>query len=310
MIRLSIKSKETLSNYFLNLNKPFDIYHDSKPSMIIECFSTIKSIEDRTNSLLITHENHPTLLEILLVIQRIKSFSIENSLIKFLYGFDILFNKLTYWQQTYSSKTLQTTYDEQLNLLTLIIIEFRKYEFNCSEQSLSMIDYNQRQLTIINWWLHLFGIINSRNNLNSLEKILHEFFQKSSLGDFKTRLEICEILFKYFHNENNLILNYIIKYYQQFQELIKLQINLIRKPIEEEIKKFFKIQQWKDTNYYSLKQSIDKSHQFLFKSMKKYKLLLNQPIEKFFLLYQIKFENILTKKNDFFRLIKLKINKN
>ena len=123
MIRLSLKSKETLSNYFSDLNKPFDIYHDSKPSMIIECFSTINSIEERTNYLLTTHENHPTLLEILLVIQRIKSFSIENSLIKFLYGFDILFNKLTYWQQTYASKSLQTTFDEQLNLLTTIIIQ-------------------------------------------------------------------------------------------------------------------------------------------------------------------------------------------
>jgi len=309
MIRLSIKSKQTLSNYFSHLNKPFDIYYDSKPSMIIECFSTIDSLEKRTNDLLITHENHPTLLEILLVIQRLKSFSIESSLIKFLYGFDILFSKLTYWQQTYASHSLETTYDEELNLLTSIIIKFRKYEFSCSEQSLSMIDYNQRQLTITNWWLHLFGLINSSNNLISLEKILHEFFQKSSIGDFQIRLEICEIFFQYFNNENNLILNNIIKYYQQFQQLIKEQINLIRKPIENEIKKFFQIQQWKDTNYYSLKQSIDKSHQFLFKSMKKYKQLLNQPIEKFFLLYQIKFNYLITKNEDFFRLIKLKFNK-
>ncbi|CAF4045635.1 unnamed protein product [Rotaria magnacalcarata] len=104
MIRLSIKSKETLSKYITNLNKPFDIYQDSKSSMIIESYPLVISIEKRTNQLLETHENHPTLLEILLVIQRLKSFSVESSLIKFLYGFDILFHKLTYWQETYASK--------------------------------------------------------------------------------------------------------------------------------------------------------------------------------------------------------------
>jgi hypothetical protein len=309
MIRLSQKSHSTLSNYFSDLNKPFDIYQDSKPSMIIECFSTINSIEERTKSLLLTHETHPTLTEILLVIQRIKSFSIKNSLIKFLYGFDILFNKLTYWQQTYASKSLQTTFDAELNLLTTTIIEFRKYEFNCYSQSLSMIDYNQRQLTITNWWLHLFGIMNSSNNLEIFEKNLHEFFLKSSLGDFQTRLELCQIFSKYFHNENNFILNSLLKYYQQFNESIRQQIDLIRKPIEKQIKQFLEIQQWKDTNYYSLKQSIDKSHQFLFKSIKKYRQLLNQPIEKFFGFYQIQFNNILTKNHDFFRLIKTKFNK-
>ena len=311
MIHLSVKSKETLSKFYSQLNKPFDIYHDSKPSMIIECFPTMNSIEQRTNELLLSHENHPTLLEILLVIQRLKSFSIESSLIKFLYGFDILFSKLTYWQQTYASKSLRTTYDEELILLTSIIIQFRKFEFNCSEESLSMIDYNQRQSTITNWWLHLFGSINSPNDFHSLEISLHQFFQKSSLGDFRTRLELCRIFLQYFHsNENNFILNFIIKYYQQFEELIQNQINLIRKPIESELKKFFRIQQWKDTNYYALKQSIDKSHQFLFKSMKKYRQLLNQPIEKYFLLYQIKFDNFIGKNEDFFRLIQLKIKKN
>ena len=305
MIRLSLKSKQTLSNYYLNLNKPFDIYQDSKPSMVTECFSTISSIEQRTNFLLTTHENHPTLLEILLVIQRLKSFSIESSLIKFLYGFDILFDKLTYWQQTYASKSLQTTFDEQLNLLTSTIIQYRKYEFNCYEQSLSMIDYNQRQLTIKSWWLHLFGIMNSSNNSLQFEKNLHEFFRQSSLGDFHTRLEICLILSKYFHNENNLIFNSLIKYYQQFEEYLTNQINLIRKPIENEIKKHLQIQQWKDTNYYSLKQSIDKSHRFLFKSIKKYKQVRFQSIEKYFLSYQIQFS---IQNEDFFRLIKIKFN--
>ncbi|CAF3764108.1 unnamed protein product [Adineta steineri] len=306
MIRLSIESKENFSNYILNLNKPFDIYQDSKPSMIIECYPLLSTIEQRTTNLLITHENHPTLNEILLVIKRIKSFSIKNSLIKFLYGFDILFDKLNYWQHTYASKTLQTTFDEQMEQLTVIIIKFRKYEFNCYEQSLSMIDYNQRKTTIENWWLHLFGIMNSKNDLVLFEKILHEFIHKATLGDFQIRLEIFQLFSKYFHNENILILNSILKYYQQFSEYIENEKQILRKPIESDIKKFLKIQQWKDTNYYALKQSIDKSHKYLFKSIKKYKQLLNQPIEKYFSTYQIKFQD---DNQDFFRLIQVRYNK-
>ncbi|CAF1389080.1 unnamed protein product, partial [Rotaria sp. Silwood1] len=309
MIRLSIKSKETLSKYILNKTKPFDIYQDSNSSLIIESYSIILLIEQRTNLLLETHENHPTLIEILLIIKRIKSFSIENSLIKFLYGFDILFTKLTYWQETYSSKTLQTTYNNELEILTTYIIKYRKYEFNCYEQTLSMIDYKQRQLTIENWWLHLFSLLNSKNDLILLEKNLHEFFSKSTLGDFNIRLELCEIFSIYIINDNTKILLFIINYYKQFQEYIQNEINSIRKLIENDIKNFFKIQQWKDTNYYSLKQSIDKSHKFLFKSIKKYKNFLLQPIEKFFLLYKYKFNYLLSKNEDFFYLIYLKLNK-
>lgn len=316
MINLTLKIKENLSKYYLNKDKPFDIYKDSKSSMVIECFSTITLIEQRSNYLLITHENHPTLNEILCVIKRLKSFSIKSSLIKFLYGFDILFDKMNYWQQTFASKSLQTTFDNELNLLTKIIIHFRKYEFNCYEQSLSMIDFNLRKLTIENWFLHLFSIMNSnydesQENLINLEKNLHEFFQKSTLGDFQIRLEICELLLKYFskNNKNILILNSIINYYKQFKINFQNEILLKRKLIENNLKKFFQIQQWKDTNYYSLKQSIEKSHQFLFKSIKKYKQLLNESSVNYFSSYSIKLNFILSKTEDFFRLIHLKFNK-
>ncbi|CAF1119887.1 unnamed protein product, partial [Rotaria sordida] len=309
MIRLSIKSKEPLSKHLLNKIKPFDIYQDSNSSMIVESNSIILSIEQRTNYLLETHENHPTLVEILLIIKRIKSFSIENSLIKFLYGFDILFTKLIYWQETYSSKTLQTTFNKELEILTSYIIKYRKYEFNCYQQTLSMIDYKQRQQTIEYWWLYLFSLLNSENDFILLEKNLHEFFHKSTLGDFHIRLELCQTFSIYFttnNNNNNLILNFIINYYKQFAEYIEFEKNSIKNQIENDIKNFFKIQQWKDTNYYSLKQSIDKSHKYLFKSIKKYKLSLLQSIEKFFLLYKYKFNYLLTKNQDFFRLINLK----
>lgn len=308
MIRLSNKSKENLSNLILNLNKPFDIYQDSNSSMIIKTFSLINSIENRTNKLLETHENHPTLNEILLVIKRLKSFSIQSSIIKYLYGFDILFNKIHYWEETYASKTMGTSFSNELNNLTDTIIEYRKYEFNSYEQTLSMIDFNQRKLTINNWWLILFNLIHSDNDLILLEKNLHEFFQKSTIGDFKIRLELLELFSKYFDNKNKLILNSIINYYKQFEDFIKNEINLIRKPIENDIKQFFKIQKWKDTNYYSLKQSIEKSHKFLFKQIKKYKNHLTQSIQNLFPKYKINFIYSITKNEDFFRLISIKIN--
>lgn len=304
LIYLTSPSQGNLAKYFRDLHKPFDIYHDSKPSMIIECYPMMNSIEKRTKDLLISHENHPTLLEINVIIQRLKSFSIENSLIKFLFGFDLLFTKLTYWQQTYASKTLQTTFNDQLELLTATIIQFRRFQFNCAEQSLSMIDYDLRQMTINHWWLHLFGLMNTEKDTSVLENVLHQFFRKSSLGDFPIRLEMIRLMEKYFHRD------FLGKFYEQFEVFINQQIQSIRKPIEKEMKEFFRIQQWKDTNYYALKGSIEKCQKFLFKSMKKYKQSLNQPIDKLLSLYQITFDKFLSKSDDFYRLIQLKLSKN
>ena len=308
-IRLAIPSKETLAQSVFHSNKPFDIYRDSKPSMIVESHSMVQCVEDRTRFLLLTHENHPTLLEILLVLQRLKSFSIEHSLVKFLYGFDILFDKLTYWQQTYASKSLQTTFDDELTRLTSIIVQYRQFEFNSFADSLSMIDFDQRRRTINQWWLHLFAIINAKESLpTEFEQNLRHFFRQSTLGDFRTRLEICQLLIGYFQNENSALVHSIVKYYEQFSDYLQKEADTIRKPIEKEIKQFFRIQQWKDTNYYSLKQSIDKSHRFLFKSMKKYKQSLAQPIDKFLPRYEIAADRSLNKNDEFFRLIRVRFN--
>ena len=309
-LRLSIRSKISLREYFLHLNKPFDIYQDSRPSMIVDCSSMLKSIVERTEFLLLSHDSHPTLTEILRVLQRIHSFSIEQSLIKFLYGFDLLFDKLTYWQQTFSSRTLQTTFDEQLKLLTEKIIEFRRYEYQCYEQTLTMIDYDQRRQTIEQWWLHLFAVLRDhQTNDEQLEVHLHQFFGNATLGDFRTRLEICQTFEEYFPRRSRATLNGVRRYYQQFQRFFHEQIETLRKPIEKELKEFFRIQQWKDTNYYSLKQSIEKSQKFLFKAMKKYKRALYQSTRSVFSSYQVSFASSFPPNDEFFRSILVKFNR-
>ena len=214
---------------------------------------------------------------------------------------------MNYWQQTFASKSLRTTFDDELNLLTEKIIEFRRFENECFSQSFSMIDFQQRKQTIEQWFFILFDLLGAKSDANELRENLHQFFRSSSLGDLKIRLEISQSCEKFFPNETLAAVRF---YYEQFVEHFDQQIQTSRKPVETELKEFFRIQRWKDTNYFSLKNSIDKSKKFLFKSMKKYKRILHQSGATFFLSYELPARpTILTSNDEFFRRIETNFNR-
>jgi midasin (ATPase involved in ribosome maturation) len=52
-------------------------------------------------------------------------------------------------------------------------------------------------------------------------------------------------------------------------------------PISKEVNGFIQVARWKDVNVFALEQSSKKSHHFLLKNIKKYRLILRRPFMKF-----------------------------
>lgn len=53
---------------------------------------------------------------------------------------------------------------------------------------------------------------------------------------------------------------------------MKNRIKEIRKPIEKELKDFVKIAKWNDINYWSVKETVEKTHRTLHKFMRKFEV--------------------------------------
>uniref|UniRef100_A0A7N8X771 Midasin n=1 Tax=Mastacembelus armatus TaxID=205130 RepID=A0A7N8X771_9TELE len=122
--------------------------------------------------------------------------------------------------------------------------------------------------------------------LSSVSSSLQAFMEGSTLGEFHTRLAMllsfhCHILLvpKQPGQESlsSLLWN-LHKYYSQFSDYIHTRISELRQPIEKELKDFVKISRWNDVSFWSIKQSVEKTHRTLFKFVKKFEEALNGPI--------------------------------
>uniref|UniRef100_A0A8C3A4W9 Midasin n=1 Tax=Cyclopterus lumpus TaxID=8103 RepID=A0A8C3A4W9_CYCLU len=124
-----------------------------------------------------------------------------------------------------------------------------------------------------------------RLSLSSVSSTLYAFMEGSTLGEFNTRLGMlltfhCHLLLIPNQPEqeslSSLLWN-LHKYYSQFSDAIQTRIGQLRQPIEKELKDFVKISKWNDVSFWSIKQSVEKTHRTLFKFVKKFQEAMNGP---------------------------------
>ncbi|KNE72711.1 hypothetical protein AMAG_20508, partial [Allomyces macrogynus ATCC 38327] len=104
---------------------------------------------------------------------------------------------------------------------------------------------------------------------------LDEFIMTSSIGQLSLRLQIVKALHAHF--KLDVLLN-THDYYAQFLPAVQKEISQQRTVIEKELKDHVKIASWRDINVYALKLSAAKTHKQLNKCLKKYSMLLQQPL--------------------------------
>jgi len=156
---------------------------------------------------------------------------------------------------------------------------------------------------VARWWSHLASLVNSAEGpeavpAQDLIAAVQQFMEQSSLGDFTVRLR----LIKAFHcqaafdptskaQSKTFILNLCISFssfsskgdlrnilwnahvfYSQFSGPVATRLQNLRAPIEKKLKEAVKIARWTDTNYWALRQSVEKTHRTLFKQMREYQV--------------------------------------
>ncbi|KFM76679.1 Midasin, partial [Stegodyphus mimosarum] len=122
----------------------------------------------------------------------------------------------------------------------------------------------------------------------SVINLLQQCLEDSPLGEFPARLSILfTFLLQYrISNSNDLaeIVYNVYSYYIQFLPSVNNHIAQLRKPIEKEMKDYVKIARWNDMNFYSVKQSVQKSHRCIIKHIKTFEDALKKPAKNFFTL--------------------------
>ncbi|XP_067386141.1 midasin isoform X2 [Emydura macquarii macquarii] len=288
--------EEVTSDFVIPQDGPYDFYQHPNIQQVRQCQPVLDNFSKEVNRLLQEWPEHPALMQLLVVMDRIRSFPLSSPLSKFLNGLEILLAKSQDWEENASRALSLRTH---LDLVTQLIIQWRRLELNC--WSVSLDNTMKRHIEkSTKHWFSIYQMIekymqeqtegsteetNEQLNLTVLVHTLQAFIEGSTLGEFHTRLEAllvfhCHVLLMPQVEGKDMlcsILWNLYNYYKQFSDCVQAKITELRQPIEKELKEFVKISKWNDVSFWAIKQSVEKTHRTLFKFMKKFEVILKEP---------------------------------
>ncbi|XP_059110058.1 midasin [Peromyscus eremicus] len=287
---------EATSDLTMKPDGPYDFYQHPNVAEARQCQPVLQGFSDAVNQLLEEWPEHPVLQQLLVVMDRIRGFPLSSPISKLLNGLEILLAKAQDWEEN-ASRALSLR--KHLDLVSQMIIRWRKLELNCWSMSL---DNTMRRHTekSTKHWFSIYQMLekhmqerteeqedDKQMTLMLLVSTLQAFIEGSSLGEFHVRLQMllvfhCHVLLMpQIEGKDSLcsVLWNLYHFYKQFLDPVQAKIVELRSPIEKELKEFVKISKWNDVSFWSIKQSVEKTHRTLFKFMKKFEAVLNEPCQ-------------------------------
>ena len=279
----------------------YDFYKSSNVDQVKQCLPLLEKIAEKVKVFYKEWPEHPTLSSILIIVKRIYDFSITSPVSRFLTGLELLLVKMKEWEENAHSDV--SIYDFTLTL-TQQIIAWRKLELACWKSALDAA-HERLASKASKWWFYLYSLFESYVAKNPVEfevseideafkdlrqnsdqiitatkltELLESFINNSTLVEFQPRLDL--LLTFHFHvhylresteREQLLaVLWNIYNYYKQFVPDVDLKIKTMKAPIEKKLKDFVKIARWNDINYWSVKETVEKTHRTLYKYIREY----------------------------------------
>eukprot|EP01132_Coremiostelium_polycephalum_P002326 gene2326-2870_t len=310
---LSQKSQNFFSRHgndnVISQNKVYNIYTDANVAEIGIIRQPLDEFRQRvTGQLLVEFPEHPNLILIVKLIDRLLEYPTTDPIVKILTGLELLLRKSLEWE-SFASKALSVS--DHLDKISRLITRWRKLEI----ESWPTIFQNQErefEIKALKSWFILYNMLNDEPKLDTADnddekskeehlnktldemfKNLQEFIFSSCIGDFLTRLELLKSFqlqldstIKIINNPTQTIykqrLSTIIfnihKYFSNFIPRFENKLAREIKPIEEKAIEFIRLSRWEDNKllkqYDRLKSHIEKSHRNLAKITIKYKAVL------------------------------------
>lgn len=183
--------------------------------------------------------------------------------------------------------------------LTDTIIRWRRLELTTWANLFDMEEQKCRD-DAYSWWFVAYQVViavplsmvESRSELRtyttSLVQSLEMYFASSIVGQFKTRVALLRQLLSHLHllakdHPTLEVIHHAVKnfigYYARYQVVADSVIQTGRAPIERKMKDVLLMASWKDTNINALRESARKSHQKLFRLVRKFRGVLGRDMK-------------------------------
>lgn len=266
-----------------------DFYNGFSISESQKAIVVVDALWKSTYDLLIQWPEHATLNELFRICKEFLSYSTNTPIAKLLQKLEQIYTFVAEWEKYASS---QVSLQVHIKSITDLIISWRKLELRTWSSLLETEDV-KLESNIGKWWFYLFEtIIVSVNSseydeakLTTLLVSLNVYFSKSCVGEFVPRLKLLKAFAKHLSSLNCTVpgilraINNIIAFYSQFEPLIIDHIVTGRKQLEKDVKDVILLASWKDVNVEALKQSSRRSHNSLYKLIRKYRAIISESVQ-------------------------------
>eukprot|EP01119_Soliformovum_irregulare_P021700 TRINITY_DN7280_c0_g1_i1.p1 TRINITY_DN7280_c0_g1~~TRINITY_DN7280_c0_g1_i1.p1 ORF type:complete len:2005 (-),score=855.75 TRINITY_DN7280_c0_g1_i1:210-5924(-) len=273
-----------------------------KESSIHEVRHIVKPLQEfiaRVEEILAQFPDNEILKSLIVVANRVMSFSVSSPLMKVLNGIEILLRRCNSWEEVAAK---HVSVQNHMDVFSSIITRWRRIELESYPQILLMKEHSV-ELAAVKWWFHLYRLscLNPEPNADLFESLV-AFIETTNYGDFKHKLQM--LLTFHNHIEKELSLNAtdsedkdksrrlketstllinLHRYYSQHQAKVQSSLDEMKKPVEKKLADFIKLAKWdKAINYYRLKEVTDKSHRKLAKFNKEYDVVLRTSVAHLF----------------------------
>jgi midasin len=274
-----------------------NIYTDTNLVQVRKLLAIIRNAQDRFNELHKAWPDHDTPMHILVICDQILAIEHTEPLVRFLPTIEKLHGTVNEWQKIASR---EFTAVSVLESLTDLIVSWRQLELS-SWAGLFDEETRRAQAGATSWWFIAYeSIIAATESLPDSEeaiqqhvvgllKALEDFFYNSGLGEYNTRLDLLRNFERHlvarasdspaFSAVQQALSNFIA-YFGHYEGPVKDSLAAGRVVLEKKIKEAIQLASWKDRNIETLRQSAKTSHRKLFRLVKKFRVLLAQPVSQ------------------------------
>ncbi|ETN39269.1 uncharacterized protein HMPREF1541_05492 [Cyphellophora europaea CBS 101466] len=287
--------KETQLLEELDRDKLFNIYADPNIREVRQLQKLLRAVEERFRELAARWPEHAIPTDVLAICQELMSFKLNEPLAKLLTKTEKLLEAVAQWQSVASREWSVLGLVEEI---TALIISWRRLELS-SWSSLLDLEKRKHDDNAASWFFIAYesivynsrAIVDQGGDLhaycNELIKTLEEFLRSATLGQYIPRLTLLQgfgVMLRELSRENDKLVpiatcvTNIVQHYERYGGHIEKTMQTSRADLEKAITEQIKLASWKDTNVTALKDSARRSHHKLFKIVRKYRALLNQPI--------------------------------
>ena len=285
-----------------------EFYHGSNVRETSRITPIVRSLRDRLSQLITEWPDQMVLHHLRDTCDGVLALPLTDPLSRVLASLERLLLQTDDWEM-YANR--ENTLAQFRQNLTDLIVDWRRLELACWKSLLETERVNFVS-GVADWWFQLYETLirgsyaageqsllddsTFLQYMDSVVPLIDQFIHTSPLGQFQARIQLLhdfEHHLRILSQQDDVsrhvdfervarILHHTQNHYHQFSAAVEERFSRDRATQEKDIQGFIKLASWRDTNVRALQQSARKTHHQLYKSIRKFRETLRQPVGDLF----------------------------